>query len=264
MDMEFGWWILLLPLLVAFILYYLFFFVIGSRFLKTGFKARKAVLVFIGIGVMTAPFTIQKIRDFKAQQKANDVYEYLASLERTSLEGRLPRKYVTVGSFTNANIKLIQNQYGLRPFPEAENNRLKAAYRNYRKAEFCHKYTYDRVAAYREKFQPRNKLPICRPLPDSLQDALNIKQPVLFFVEGSSTSYRRSNVMIGKKYEIRLVTPREDLLVEYFEEREIDSPAGVTNPLSSGRKLDSRKLDKQEPTPTQQEFIQNALENASR
>lgn len=257
--MDFGWWIILLPVLVAFVLYYLFFFVIGAGLLGSGVKSRKLFPILIGLGVVTAPFTLQKLRELKAEQKADAVYEQLAALERTSLKGRLPRKFVAVGNLSDSDVNFIRNRYGLTPFPEAENDRLKAAYRTYRKTEYCYKYIYERQLAYREKHQPWNKLPICKPLPDSLQAALKIKEPVLFFVEGSAISYRRSNISIGEKYEIRLVTPREDLLVEYYEQREVDDPKGVTNSFSSGRKLDT-----QEPPLRMREFIQTAMKDASR
>ena len=100
---------------------------------------------------------------------------------------------------------------------------------------------------------------MCRDLPGSIQSALKINEPVLFFAEGSSTSYRRSNTLVGKMYEVRLVTRTEDLLVDYFEQRTVEDPVGITNPYSSGWKLDRRHK-----APTMKEFIQTALEGASR
>ncbi|MDB2438523.1 hypothetical protein N9W89_07380 [Hellea sp.] len=257
--MDFGWWILLLPLLVGLILYLLFFFVLGSGVLWAGFKSRKFIYTVIGIGVITAPFTIEKIQKFRAGQKADAIYAQLAALERTSLKGRLPGKFVAVGSFSDSNVNFLRDQYGLRRFPKAENNRLEAAYRDYRRTEFCYKHDYDRIKAYREKYDPRNKLSICDDLPESIQASLKTKEPVLFIIEGRSTSFRQTRFMVGKKYEIRLVTSREDLLVDYYEDREIDDPPRITSPFSSGR-----KLDKDGPTPTMREFIQGALKGASR
>ena len=254
-----GWmfWILVFPVLLAAILYLLGFLTIGSGViawgLKSGHPKRKILFILIGLGIIASPFIGMNIQHYFAEQKADRIQQELADMERIDLSGRLPARFVAVGGFTASDKEFIRKTYGIRQFPDAENDRLKAAYRNYRKAEFCHKYLY------REKIAPNVNISNCRDLPTSIQAALGIDEPVLFFVDGSSTSYRRSNVMVGKMYEIRLVTPQEDLLVDYFEERAIDRPPSILNPYASGRKLASEGRP-----PTRKEFIQNALQRASR
>ena len=106
---------------------------------------------------------------------------------------------------------------------------------------------------------PGTQIPICRDLPDSIQTALDIKEPVLFFADAESTSYRISNTFVGNMFEIRLVTRTEDLLVDYYEDRFLKRPAGITNPYSSGFTLDpngqrvSRRV-----------FIERAVDGAKR
>lgn len=250
-------WILVFPVLVVAILYYLGFLTIGLSFvvsgLKSGNRGRRAILVLIGVGVVSAPFVISKIQRLIAERKADTVQQEIAGLERIDLQGRLPEKFVTVGRYHESDIEFIQRRYGMSQFAKRENDRLRAAYRNFRKAEFCHKYLY------KKKIAPNINISNCRDLPASIQAALDITEPVLFFVEGSSTSYRRSNIIMGKMYEVRLVTPQEDLLVDYYEQRTVDDPASITNPYSSGRRLDRR-----DKPPTKQEFVEAALQGASR
>ena len=250
-------WLLVFPVLAAAFLYFLGVFTIGSGLVVAGLKSarsgRKAILVVIGIGVIAAPFIAMKIQSLVAQQEADAVQEQLAALERIGLQGRLPQRFVTVGSYGKADTDFIQKRYGLRQFSDPEDVRLREAYSSYRKTSFCHKFLY------KEKMAPNINIPNCRSPPESIQAALNIEEPVLFFVEGASTSYRRSNVIVGTMYEIRLVTKNEDLLVDYYEQRMLDDPAGITNPYTSGRKVDS-----DDKPPTQREFIEAAMQGASR
>lgn len=250
-------WFLVLPVLVLAILYYLGFLTIGLSFVVSGFRSsnpgRRAILVLIGLGVVSAPFIFSKIQRLIAERNADTLQQEIAGLDRIDLAGRLPEKFVTVGRYHQSDIDFIGRRYGMSQFAKQENDRLKTAYRRYRKAEFCHKYLY------KKKMAPNINISNCRDLPASIQAALNIQEPILFFVEGSATSYRRSNVIIGKMYEVRLVTPQEDLLVDYYEQRTVDDPASIINPYSSGRRLDWR-----DKPPTKQEFVEAALQGASR
>lgn len=103
------------------------------------------------------------------------------------------------------------------------------------------------------------QIPICKDLPPSIHVAVNIKEPVLFFAEGSKTSYLMSNTRVGNMYEIRLITPTEDLLVDYYEDRILERPAGITNPFSSGY-----ERDPDAPRLHIIDFIKRALEGAPR
>ena len=249
-------WLLVFPVLLVAILYGLGFVTVGSTVAAKGVKSsnprRKIILILIGLAIITAPLTLLKIKHFIAGKKADAVYKELAALERIDMKGRLPKKFVAVGNFMPRDIQFIKTRYGMSLFPERENDRLEAAYRRYRKTMYCHKYLY------KERMAPNVNRSNCRDLPSSIQAALNIKEPVLFFAEGSNTSLRRSNIFIGEKYEIRLVTLKDDLLVEYFEEREVDDPKDLLNPYSSGRKRDSK-----ENPPTMREFIEASLHGAS-
>lgn len=250
-------WLLVFPVLLVAILYVLGFITVGSSVVAKGVESKnpshKIILILIGLAIITAPFTSLKIKRVIVGKKADIVYEQLAALERIDLKGRLPKKFVTVGNFLPRDIEFIKSRYRMSLFPEPENERLKAAYRSYRKTAYCHKYHY------KERIASNLNLSNCRELPASIQSALNIKEPVLFIAEGSNTSLRRSNIFTGEKYEIRLVTLSEDLLVEYFEEREVDNPKGLLNPYSSWRKRDSK-----EKPQTMREFIESALQSASR
>jgi hypothetical protein len=103
------------------------------------------------------------------------------------------------------------------------------------------------------------QLPVCRRQPDSLQSAIGLREPILVFADGHATSMLEDKTIAGEVYEIRLVTPQEDLLVAYFEERTIEDVPSVFNPYASGR----RKASTERP-PSLKDFIETSMEGASR
>jgi hypothetical protein len=250
-------WLLIGPLFVLLILFYLTFFAGGMGFVVAAFRsatfARKIIFLLLGLGVIFAPFAGNLVQRTFAEQNATKRQEQLAGMDRTDLAGKLPRKFVTVGNYSEADMAFIRTQYRMSQFPPDENDRLAAVYRHFRAQEYCLSHSSGKTLA------PGIDIPICKDIPDTIQEALGIGEPVLFFAEGSSTSYRRSNILVGAIYEVRLITPAEDLLVDYFEQTTIDAPASIMNPYSSGQRL---KPD--EKPPTRREFIQAALEGASR
>ena len=231
-----AFWILVFPVLLVTMLYYLGFLTAGLSFVKSAFKSKNPGRIFallvIGISIISVPFLLTKFQHAKADKKADQRAEQLANLDRLDLAGRYPKWFVTVGGYQRTHIDLIKKESRMRQFPQAENDRLARAYRLYRRAEFCHSHSADKTLS------GNVKIPICRDLPESIHAALNIKEPVLFFVEGSSTSYLMSNTRVGNMYEVRLVTPTQDLLVDYYEDRVLERPSGITNPYSSGYKRD--------------------------
>lgn len=70
---------------------------------------------------------------------------------------------------------------------------------------------------------------------------------------------REDNVLAGEIYEIRLVTPQEDLLVDYFEERTVEDFPSLFNPYAAKR----RNAASAAP-PTLKAFIETAMEEARR
>jgi len=253
---NWAFWILVFPMLLIAILYYLGFLTVGLGFVSSAFKSRnfirKFFLLFIGIGVISFPFLAIKLQHFQADRKADQRQEYIDNLERVSLNGRLPRKFVTVGIFSKPDIDFIKRQYRIGQYTQTETDRLARAYQLYRKAQFCHTHSSGKTL-------PGTQIPICRDLPESIQAVLEIKEPILFFAEGSNTSLRTSNTFVGNIYEARLVTRSEDLLIDYYEDRTLERPAGITNPYSSGLKRDpnAEKLSRRD-------FIQKALKGATR
>ncbi|WP_371396181.1 hypothetical protein [Fretibacter rubidus] len=252
---NWAFWILVFPMLVIAILYYLGFLTVGLSFVFSAFKSRnlvgKFILLVTGIGVISLPLLAIKFQDHQADRKADKRQEYLANLEKVSLNSRLPRKFVTVGRFSKPDIDFIKRQYRIGQYTQTETDRLARAYRLYRKAQFCHTHSSGKTL-------PGTQLTICRDLPDSIQAALQIKEPILFFAEGSNTSLRTSNKIVGNMYEVRLVTRSDDLLVAYYEDRTLERPAGITNPFSSSLKRDpdAERLSKRD-------FIQNAFKTAN-
>lgn len=237
-----AFWILVFPLLLVAILYYLGFLSVGLGFVATAFRSRgrvgKTIFLTIGLGVISFPFLALKFQHFNADRKADQRQEQVAKLERISLAGRMPKKFITVGRYQQSHIDLIKKKSRMVQFPQAENDRLAKAYRQYKRAEFCHSHSAGKTLS------PKIKIPICRDLPDSIHAVLKLKEPVLIFAEGSNTSFLQSNTLVGKKYELRLITPTEDYLVDYYEDRTLEKAAGITNPFSSGyaRDPDAPKL----------------------
>ena len=231
-----AFWLLVFPVLLVMALYYLGFLTAGLSFVKSAFKSRnpgrKFALLVMGISIISAPFLLTKFQHAQADKKADQRAEQIANLERINLAGRHPKWFVTVGGYQKTHIDLIKKESRMQQFPQAENDRLARAYRLYRRAEFCHSHSAGKTLS------SNVKIPICRDLPESIQAVLNIKEPVLFFVEGASTSYLLSNTRVGNMFEVRLVTPTQDLLVDYYEDRVLERPTGITNPYSSGYKRD--------------------------
>ena len=229
---SWAFWLLVFPVLLVAALYYLGFLTAGLSFVKSAFTSknpgRQFAFLFIGIGIMSTPFLLTKFQHVQADKRADQRAERLANLERIDLAGRYPKWFVTVGGYQKTHIDLIKQESRMRQFPQAENDRLASAYRLYRQAEFCHSHSAGKTLSRKVK------IPICRDLPESIHAALSIKEPVLFFVKGASTSYLMSNTHVGNMYEVRLVTPTQDLLVDYYEDRILERPAGITNPFSSG------------------------------
>jgi len=231
-----AFWILVFPLLLIALFYYLGFLTIGLSFISSAFKSRgpigKSLLLTIGVGIIAFPFLAIKVQHLNADMKADQRQEQLANLERVSLANRVPRKFVTVGGYQPSHIDLIKKQSRMTQFSQDENIRLANAYRQYKRTEYCHSHSAGKTLS------PKIQIPICRDLPDSIQAALNIKEPVLFFAEGSNTSFLTSNTRVGNMYELRLITPTEDLLIDYYEDRTLERPAGISNPFSSGYRRD--------------------------
>lgn len=249
-------WILVFPVLLAGVLYFLSFFVLGTCIAVAGSRSgrgmRRVIFAIIGICVVAAPFALEFYLETKAQRCADERQAELAGLERTSLAGRLPVHYIALYSLVPAEIEIMERRHGLRRFEESEETRLLAAYRQFRKVEFCNKH-------FAGETMPGTALSVCRPLPASLQDAIAIDEPFLVIATDQDTSLRQSNTVAGKIYEIRLITPQEDLLVDYFEERTVMRRAGITGPFSSEVRLASDGRP-----PHRVEFIEAALEGASR
>lgn len=100
---------------------------------------------------------------------------------------------------------------------------------------------------------PGTRLPKGRSLAESAHLSLTLREPVLVFVEGHTTSMREENILAGEIYEIRLITPHKDLLVAYSEECTVeDTPSNFNPHASVGQR------------PTLKEFIEVEMEGASR
>lgn len=249
-------WLLVFPVLLAAVLVYLGVLVVGLGTIRIAFGSRspavRALLIVAGVLVIASPALYHLGADKLARQRADLRQTDLASLERVDLAGRLPGRFIAVGNFRPELIDSIRSRYGMSIFPEAENNRLVEAYRLHRRAELCHRRFGDQKV-------PGTALPKCKPMADSIQSALDLREPILVFAEGRHTSMREDNVIAGEIYEIRLITPREDLLVAYFEERTVESATSIFNPYAPPRRRAS-----DERAPTLQEFIETALQGADR
>jgi hypothetical protein len=180
--------------------------------------------------VILSPVLFHFGMDIRAHHKADKRLAELAALERTSLAGRLPRHYIDTGEFYPELDAFVRQRHGLRRLPEPEDERLSQAYQHYRAAENCHRRNPD------NPMLPGTQLPICRPVPESVQSALGLREPLLVFAAGHATSMMEDNILAGKIYEIRLITPEEDLLVAYYEERTVENKPGIFNPYASGRR----------------------------
>lgn len=249
--------LLVLPVLIAGILAYLGILAVGLGTVVAAFRSAhpvlKGTLLLVGVLVILSPVLFHTGIEMRAQHKADQRQAKLEQLERTSLAGRLPGHFIALGgSFRPELLTSIKTRYGLRTYPEAENRRLAEAYRSYRRAELCHR-------RHGGEKMPGTALPKCRTLPETVQGALDLREPLLVFAEGFNTSMREDNVLAGDIYEIRLITPQEDLLVAYFEERTVEGTPTIFNPWTPPRR---NSADTQPPTLEQ--FIETALQGASR
>lgn len=247
-------WILVFPMLVIGALYYLGFFAAGGALLarttKTKKGATRIALAAGGLAVMAFPFALNLAISTYAQWQADARQAYLAGLERVSLKGRMPRHYVAVGPLNAAAHTVLRAHYGLNPYPDAEDKRLTEAYRRYRRYEFCERHS-------RGEYIKGTRIPLCRKAAPTLHAALNLKEPTLFIARDANTSLRQSRTIAGEIYEIRLITPREDLLVDYYEERTVKGYPSIINPYASDVRLASDGRP-----PTMAEFLRAALERA--
>jgi hypothetical protein len=248
-------WFLVFPVLAAAALVYLVIFIIGAGTIRIAFSLAnpviKVTVIALGLMVLASPYLYQAAMDWRAGRKADAREANLANLERVSLAGRLPATFITVGDFRPELIRFIETNYPLRAHPAPENKRMAEAYRNYRRAELCNRRSPG-------KMLPGTQIPICKKLPASLQSAMGLTEPVLVFANGFNTSMREDNILAGKIYEIRLITPKEDLLVAYYEQRTVESKPWLFNPYSSGRRLDTK-----EPATRLETFIETAMQGAS-
>ncbi len=255
MDSALFWWIVV-PMLVAAAITYLAIAAVGLGVIVAAYRSLNpmlsAALMAAGVLVIASPALYHMGMEWHAQSQADVRQVDLERLERTELAGRLPRRFIAVGDFTPELISAVEIRHDLRRFSEAENKRLVDAYRAYRKAERCHRL-------FGGETVPGTKLPKCKPLPASIQTALALREPVLVFASGRDTSLRQDNIMAGEIYEIRLITPQDDRLVDYFEERTVKGTPSIFNPYAP-----PRRLDDDAPAPTLEAFIDSALQNASR
>lgn len=249
------WW-LVFPSLAAAALVILALLAVGIVAIRAGLRSAswrtKTLLLAAGALVIASPILYHAGMDLRAQHKADQRQARLAEMERADLAERLPGKFIAVGDFRPELIDFIRTRYQLSSFPAAENTRLEAAYRAYRSAERCHR-------RFPGEMMPGTKLPKCRRLPDSVQSALGLHEPILVFAEGRDTSMREDNFIAGQIYEIRLITPHEDLLVDYFEERTVTGTPSIFFPWAPGRLRDADN-----PAPPLRDFIEAALKGASR
>lgn len=249
-------WLLVFPILVTAILALMVILVVGLGTIRAALKstnaAVKTVLLIAGLLVIASPVLYHWGMEQHVQGRADQRQTYLDNLERISLAGALPRRFIAVGNFRPELTAHIRSQYRLMSFPEVQEERMVEAYRLYRRAELCHRRFGDEVV-------PGTALSKCRPLAVSVQSALNLNEPILVFAEGRHTSLREDNVSAGKMYEIRLITPKQDMLVDYFEERTVKGTPSIFNPYAPERRRASRQR-----APTLREFIEGAMHEASR
>ena len=249
------WW-LVAPALVAAILTYLGIFFVCLGTILAGYRSArpfvKGALFSVGILVILSPLLFHAGMEMRAQHKADVRQADLAEMERVDLAGRLPERFIAVGNFRPELIDFIEARYPLSRYPQAQNKRLQAAYRAFRRAERCHR-------GLAGTMMPGTKIPMCKSLPDNVQNALGLREPILVFAEGRDTSLREDNIIAGRIYEIRLITQQEDLLVDHFEERTIEGTPSVFNPYASRR----RKASNEQP-PSLKAFIETAMQGAVR
>lgn len=255
MNSGLFWW-MVAPVLAAALLTYVAILFVGLGAIQAAYRSvnplLKGALFLLGLGVILSPVLFHFAVDLRAQNKADARQASLVQMERVDLAGRLPARFVAVGNFRPELIDVIETRYRLSRYPETENRRLQASYRAFRRAERCHRL-------FAGKMMSGTKIPVCKPLPSTIQLAMGLRDPVLVFAEGRDTSMREDNIIAGKIYEIRLITPQEDLLVDYFEERTVEDTPSVFNPYASRRRNASDKQPQ-----TLEAFIETAMQRADR
>ena len=106
---------------------------------------------------------------------------------------------------------------------------------------------------------PGTKISVCKSLPDKVQSALELREHLSVFAEGSDASLREGNTIVGRIYEARLIAPQEDLLVDNFEERTVEGTPSVFNPYASRRRNAS-----DEQAPSLKAFVETPMQRAGR
>lgn len=190
--------------------------------------------------------------DAKKESKLRE--QYLNALLRHDISQNIPRRIVNMGKLSETDLTYIKKKYNLHEFHSREDERLKEAYEDYRSTEYCIKH----IASKKKPKSIRNSLlgaiPSCGKMPENLPVSLKQSEPAIYFIEGFSTAYRLKGPLHGSIYELRYISPTEDYLLDYFEQRTFKVAKTRSNPYTSGRDLDWRH------TPPQRlDFIETAL-----
>ena len=254
--MDWIYWLLIGPVLVVALLYVAGFAGAGVAVIRAGSAqrpGRRRLLVW-GLGgvIAFAPALLLKAQDHRMAREAEARQAGLAALPRVDITRQRPRRVLFVGVIDELEAR-IAKAHGLRRFADSEAERLQQAYRRQRSAESCHR-RHPPGAVMRG-----TRIPVCRDVPaDSLSEVLGLRETILVVVSGRSVSQRQSRVSVGPMYELRLVGPHRDDLVDYYEQTMIRQPASVLRPFSSGWRLKAgergRRLD---------DFVADALEGAA-
>ena len=248
---NFGYWLLIGPLVLIAVLYVLGFFTAGAIVAGGARRARprqKSVFLVLGLLIAVAPWLHLKWMDARELARAEARLNRLAELERIDLKGRIPDRILVSGRSASPLLMKAAARYGLRPYAEDEAARLSAAYGRYRANEYCLRTDPDAMI-------PGTAIRRCKPLESSIQEALELREPILVFAHDNSTSYRQSNTYVGAMYELRLITAREDRLVDYYEELSVNAPFSPIRPFGSGW----RKATNERPM-RPEDFLIRALE----
>lgn len=251
-------WLLVFPLIIIAVLWYLGFITTGLLILTRAFKSKSilfaTLLSLIAIGVIAYPFVYPKAYEKVAEKDSKSREQQLNDLPRYDVSQNMPRYFVNMSKLSETDLNYIKKKYKFREFYSKEDTRLKEAYEKYRRTEYCIKHIASKKKPKSLRKENLHIVPSCGKKADNLSAALDQRQPAIYFIEGFNTAYRLKGPLRGKIYELRYVTPTEDYLIDYFEQRTIKEPRTPANPFSSGRDLDWRHTP-----PERLDFIKDGL-----
>lgn len=227
------WWLLIIVVIVSCIIFYGKFLLLSTVLVKISSKdnSNSTLNIIIVTVTLVVIYSIlaPQINQHYHQKKTKNRITQIMEFERTSLVGRLPNRYVQFFSLKDEELRKLEKTHNISPVSASEKKRIYRLYSRYQN----HAYNCYRLYKIGSKSPPTMEdyysKEKCDSFPRSLPEALKLEEPILFLLSGANTTMR--DTPAGIMNEVRLITPEDSFLIEYYEMR----------PSEDLLKLDPRK-----------------------